>query len=152
MMREIRLPVEEGREGRIDGKLKIGGRMLYAADVPVPDLLHAAVLRSPYPHARIDAIDTRPAERMPGVRCVLVGNDVAGLRYGRLVRDVPALAVGKVRFTGERVAAVVAETRAQADRAATAIQVAYTPLPHVFEPEEALADEAPAVHEEPWEY
>jgi CO/xanthine dehydrogenase Mo-binding subunit len=152
MMREIHLPVEEGREGRIDGELKIGGRMLYAADVPVPDLLHAAVLRSPYPHARIDAIDTLPAERMPGVHCVLVGHDVAGLRYGRLVRDVPALAVGKVRFAGERVAAVVAETRAQADRAATAIQVAYTPLPHVFEPEEALAADAAAVHEEPWEY
>ena len=152
MTREIRLPIEDGREGRIDGALKVGGRMLYAADVPVPDVLHIAVLRSPYPHARIDAIDTVAAERMPGVRCILVGRDVAGLRYGRLVRDVPVLAVDKVRFAGERVAAVAAETRAQADRAATAIQVAYAPLPAVFEPDEALSPDAPAVHEEPWAY
>jgi CO/xanthine dehydrogenase Mo-binding subunit len=152
MTPEIFLPVEEGREGRIDGELKIGGRMLFAADVPVPDALHAAVLRSPYPHARIEAIDTSAAERLPGVRGVLVGRDVAELRYGRLVRDVPLLAVGKARFVGERVAAVVAETRAQADRATTAIQVAYTPLPAAFEPDEALAPDAPAVHEEPWAY
>jgi len=152
MMHKILVPIEEGREGRIDGELKIGGRMLYAADVPVPDALHAVALRSPYPHARIDAIDTSAAERMPGVRCVLVGRDVAELRYGRLVRDVPVLAVGKVRFIGERVAVVAAETRAQADRAATAIQVAYTPLPAVFEPEEAMTPDAPAVHEEPWAY
>ncbi len=152
MTREIFVPIEEGREGRIDGELKIGGRMLYAADVPVPDVLHTVVLRSPYPHARIDAIDTAAAERMPGVRCVLVGRDVAELRYGRLVRDVPLLAVGKVRFVGERVAVVAAETRSQADRAATAIQVTYTPLPAVFEPDEALAPDAPPVHEEPWAY
>ncbi len=152
MTREILVPIEEGGEGRIDGELKVEGRMLYAADVPVPDVLHAVVLRSPYPHARIDAVDTSAAERMPGVRCVLVGRDVPELRYGRLVRDVPVLAVDKVRFVGERVAAVAAETRAQADRAATAIQVAYTPLPAVFEPDEALAPDAPAVHEEPWVY
>jgi len=77
MMREIVVPVEEGGEGRIDGELKLSGRMLYAADVPVPDVLHAAVLRSPYPHARIDAIDTAGAERLPGVRGVLLGSDVA---------------------------------------------------------------------------
>ncbi|HEX4841267.1 MAG TPA: molybdopterin cofactor-binding domain-containing protein, partial [bacterium] len=152
MTREIIVPIEEGREGRIDGELKVGGRMLYAADVPVPDVLHVAVLRSPYPHARIDAIDTSATERMPGVRFVLVGRDVPELRYGRLVRDVPVLAVDKVRFIGERVAAVVAETRAQADRAATAIQVAYTPLPAVFDPDEALAPNAPAVHEDPSVY
>jgi CO/xanthine dehydrogenase Mo-binding subunit len=152
MTREIFVPIEEGREGRIDGELKVGGRMLYAADVPVPDVLHVAVLRSPYPHARIDSIDTSAAERMSGVRFVLVGRDVPELRYGRLVRDVPVLAVDKVRFIGERVAAVAAETRAQADRAATAIQVAYTPLPAVFDPDEALASDAPAVHEEPSVY
>src|SRR5712692_5430905 len=111
MTREILVPIEEGREGRIDGELKVGGRMLYAADVPVPDVLHAVALRSPYPHARINAIDTSAAERMPGVRCILVGRDVADLWYGRLVRDVPVLAVEKVRFVGERVAVVAAETR-----------------------------------------
>ncbi len=152
MRREILVPIEEGHEGRIDGELKIAGRMLYAGDVPLPDVLHAVVLRSPYPHARIDSIDTAAAERMPGVRCVLVGRDVGELRYGRLVRDVPVLAAGKVRFAGERVAVVAAETRAQADRAATAIQVAYTPLPAVFDPDEALAPDAPAVHDEPWAY
>jgi len=152
MTREIFVPIEEGREGRIDGELKVGGRMLYAADVPVPDVLHVAVLRSPYPHARIDAVDTSAAERMPGVRCILHGRDVPEPRYGRLVRDVPLLAVDKVRFIGERVAAVAAETRAQADRAVTAIQVAYTPLDAVFDPDEALAPDAPAVHEEPSAY
>jgi CO/xanthine dehydrogenase Mo-binding subunit len=152
MARDILVPIEEGREGRIDGELKVGGRMLYAADVPVPDVLYAAVLRSPYPHARIDGIDASRAGGMPGVRCILTGQDVADLRYGRLIRDVPVLAVGKVRFAGERVAAVVAETRAQAERAATAIQVSYTPLPAVFNPEEALGSDAPAVHDDPWGY
>ncbi len=152
MRREILVPIEEGHEGRIDGDLKIGGRMLYAGDVALPDVLHAVVLRSPYAHARIDSIDTAAAERMPGVRCVLVGREVGELRYGRLVRDVPVLAAGKVRFVGERVAVVAAETRAQADRAATAIQVAYTPLPAVVDPDEALAPDAPAVHDEPWVY
>lgn len=152
MAREIVIPIEDGREGRIDGELKVGGRMMYAADVPVPDVLYAAVLRSPYPHARIDAIDTSTAEGMPGVRAVLVGRDVADVRYGRLIRDVPILAVEKVRFIGERVATVVAETPAQANRAATAIQVSYSPLPAVFDPEEALDPDAPAVHDDPWAY
>lgn len=152
MTREVLVPVEEGRDGRIDGDLKLAGRMLYAADVPVGGCLHAAVLRSPYPHARIDAIDTSAADRLPGVHAVLTGADVADIRYGRLVRDVPILAVGKVRFAGERVAAVVADTRAQAERGTMAVRVDYTPLPAVFDPAAALAEDAPAVHDEPWAY
>lgn len=152
MTQRVTVPVEDGRDGRIDGDLKLAGRMLYAADVPIDGCLYAAVLHSPYSHARIDAIDTSAANGLPGVHLVLTGAEVADLRYGRLVRDVPVLAVGKVRFIGERVAAVVADTRAQAERAATAVQVAYTSLPAVFDPQAALAEDAPAVHEEPWAY
>ncbi|HEV2438574.1 MAG TPA: hypothetical protein VGX97_00740 [bacterium] len=94
--------------------MKLPGRMRYAADVRVDGLLQAAVLRSSYPHARIDAIDTSAAARLPGVHLVLTGRDIPAVRYGRRVRDVPLLAVGKVRFAGERVAAVVADSRAQA--------------------------------------
>ncbi len=145
-------PLEQGGGGRVDGELKVTGQMTYAADVSLPGLLHVAVLRSPYPHARITALDTAAAAQMPGVHSVLVGADVAHVRYGRLVQDVPLLAVDKVRFAGERVAAVAAETRSQAERAVAAIDVAYDPLPAVFDPGAALAAEAPAVHAVPWSY
>jgi xanthine dehydrogenase molybdopterin-binding subunit B len=84
--REILVPIEEGRGGRIDGELKVEGRMLYADDVPVADVLHAVALRSPYPHARIDAIDAAASERMPGVRCVVrtrPGREVGASRSRR---------------------------------------------------------------------
>ena len=81
-----------------------GGR--YLDDLDEGGALHVAFVRSPYPHARILAIDTAEARAVPGVRCVLTGSDVPNILFGRAFRDVPILAVEKVRFAGEMVAAL----------------------------------------------
>src|SRR5918996_1375852 len=86
-------PLERGRGARVDGELKVCGQLLYADDLALPGLLHVAVVRSPYPHARIVSIDTEEAKQIPGVHLVLTGADVAGVRFGRAVRDAPILAV-----------------------------------------------------------
>ena len=91
---------------RQEGPEKVSGEYLYAADITLPGMIWARVLRSPYPHARIVRIDASRAMGMPGVRAVITGKDTAGMRVGRMVRDVPLLAEDKVRFIGERVAAV----------------------------------------------
>jgi CO/xanthine dehydrogenase Mo-binding subunit len=137
---------------RVDGIAKATGAAIYAADVRRPGMLAAAVVRSPYPSARILRIDTAAARAMPGVHAVLTGEDVEPALFGRRVRDVPILARGVVRFAGEPVAAVAAEDRATAERAAAAVRVEYEPLPAVLTPEEALAPGAPRVHEAPWSY
>jgi carbon-monoxide dehydrogenase large subunit len=143
-------PPERGRGVRVDGELKVRGQLMYADDLALPGLLYVAVVRSPYPHARIDSIHTAEARQVPGVHCVLTGADVASLRFGRAVRDVPILAVEQVRFAGEMVVAVVAESVAVAEEAAALVEVQYEPLPAVFDPVEALQQGAPTVHEAPW--
>jgi CO/xanthine dehydrogenase Mo-binding subunit len=144
-------PPERGTV-RVDGELKVSGQMLYADDLILPGLLYVAVVRSPHPHARIVRIDTEAAKQVPGVHLVLTGADVARIRFGRAIRDVPILAVDKVRFVGEMVVAVAAETRDAAEEAAALVTVEYEPLPAVFDPVEALRPDAPAVHDEPWTY
>ncbi|HZR98049.1 MAG TPA: xanthine dehydrogenase family protein molybdopterin-binding subunit [Chloroflexota bacterium] len=145
-------PLERGRGVRVDGELKVSGQMLYSDDLALEGLLHVAVLRSPHPHARIAAIDSSAAARVPGVRLVLTGADVASLRFGRAVRDVPILAADKVRFVGEMVAAVAADSRDSAEEAVALLDVTYEPLPAVFDPVEALRPGAPAVHDAPTSY
>ena len=145
-------PPERGRGARVDGELKVSGQMLYADDLALPGLLYVAVVRSPYAHARIISINTEEARKVPGVHRVLTGADVAGLRFGRAVRDVPILAVQKVRFAGEMVVAVAAESHASAEEAAALVDVQYDPLPAVFDPVEALTPGALAVHDAPWSY
>jgi carbon-monoxide dehydrogenase large subunit len=144
--------LERGGGTRVDGELKVTGAILYADDLQVPGLLHAAVARSPHPHARIRAVDTSAAARLPGVRLVLTGADVAHVRFGRAVKDVPILAVDKVRFVGEMVAAVVADSREVAEEAAALVEVDYEELPAVFDPVAALEPDAPAVHDAPASY
>lgn len=132
---------------RVDGAAKVTGSARYAADILLPGTLWGATLKSPHPHARILRIDTSAARRLPGVHAVLTGQDVrdAGL-WGRMVKDVPVLAVDRVRFVGERVAAVAAEDRDTALRALDLIEVEYEELPAVFDPEEAMRPEAPLLH------
>ncbi len=137
---------------RVDGIAKATGAAIYAADVRRPGMLFAAVVRSPFPSARIVRIDTAAARAMPGVHAVLTAEDVGPALFGRRVRDVPILAQSVVRFTGEAVAAVAAEDRTTAQRAAAAVRVEYEPLPAVLTPEEAFAPGAPRVHEAPWAY
>jgi CO/xanthine dehydrogenase Mo-binding subunit len=136
----------EAPERRIEGAEKVTGRALFAADLKRDGMLHAAILRSPFPHARIVTVDVGAAQRAPGVRAVVTGADVRPARIGRRVQDWPVLAWERVRFVGDRVAAVAAETREQADAALAAIAVEYEELPALFDPESALAPDAPPLH------
>jgi xanthine dehydrogenase molybdenum-binding subunit len=142
---------------RHDARDKVAAATAYAADWALPGMLHAAVLRSPYPAARIVRLDTAKAEAMAGVAVVLTAKDVP---RNTLSTDVPGqttavgplratlhvLAQDRVRHQGEPVALVAAETLAQAQAAVEAIEVEYEPTPGVFSPEAALAPGAPAVH------
>jgi carbon-monoxide dehydrogenase large subunit len=145
-------PAEHGRGGRVEGELKASGQLMYADDLALPGLLYVAVVRSPYPHARIISINAEEAGKVPGVHLVLTGADVAHIRFGRAVHDVPILAVERVRFAGEMVVAVAAESGAIAEEAASLVDVQYDPMPAVFDPVEALKPGAPAVHDAPWSY
>src|SRR3972149_11752047 len=119
----------------------------YAADILLPGILYGASLKSPHAHARIVRIDTSAAKRLPGVHAVITGQDVkdAGL-WGRMVKDVPVIAVDRVRFIGERGAAVAAEDEDIAQRALDLIEVEYEELPTVLDPIEAMKDGAPILH------
>jgi CO/xanthine dehydrogenase Mo-binding subunit len=132
---------------RQEGPDKVSGKFLYAADVALPGMLWGKVLRSPYPHARIVHIDASRAMGLPGVRAVITGKDTTGMRIGRMVRDVPLLAEDKVRFVGEKVAALAADNPDIAEEALLLIDVEYEPLPAVYDPIEAMEPEAPLVHE-----
>lgn len=131
---------------RLDAREKVTGAAMYTADIALPETLWGAALRSPLPHARIVNIDVSRALAVPGVHAVLTGDDVRGIRYGRRLYDVPILAEDKVRFIGERVAAVAAVDRDAAEEALLLIDVEYQELPAVFEPLEALAADAPILH------
>ena len=132
---------------RQEGPDKVSGNFLYSADVNLPGMIWGKVLRSPYPHAKIVRIDPSRALELPGVRAVITGKDTAGMRVGRSVRDVPLLAEDKVRFVGEKVAAVAADDPETAEEALLLIDVEYEPLPAIFDPIEAMEPGSPQVHE-----
>jgi CO/xanthine dehydrogenase Mo-binding subunit len=132
---------------RIDGVDKVTGGATYAADVTRPGMLWGKVLRSPLPHARIISIDTRRARDVSGVHAVLTGRDIPEYRIGRAMRDMPVLARDRVRFFGEKVAAVAAESPEIAEEALGLIEVEYEELPAVFDPVEAMQPEAPLIHD-----
>ena len=110
---------------RVDGEEKATGQARYAADVSLPGTLWGKSLHSPYAHARIVRIDTTAAQQVPGVHAVITGADVRGGLWGRAVKDVPVLAYDRVRFCGERVAAVAADDEDIAQRALDLIEVEY---------------------------
>ena len=131
---------------RVDNTGKVTGDARYTADVLLSGTLWAKTLRSPYPHARIVRVDTSRAEKAPGVRAILTGADVRGILYGRRYRDISVLAQDRVRFIGERVAAVAADTLEQAEEALEFLEVDYEELPAVFDPVAALQEGAPIIH------
>jgi CO/xanthine dehydrogenase Mo-binding subunit len=137
---------------RTDGIAKVTGAARYAVDLAVPGMAHAIVVRSTRGHARIVRIARDEAERAEGVLKVITGEDLvrAGLvpYYGHVVLDHPVLAQGKVRYRGEPVALVVAETRLDAAEAADLVEVEYEDLPVVIDAAEALAPDAPILHDE----
>ncbi|HEX9143777.1 MAG TPA: hypothetical protein VGA09_05855, partial [Candidatus Binatia bacterium] len=137
---------------RIEGVGKVTGQTRYAADLPFEGLLWAKVLRSPIPHGRIVNIDTSKASALPGVRAVLTGADVPNVFVGTRVKDQPVLTADRVRFAGDAVAAVAAESKDVADQAITLIEVEYEELPFVDDPVEALKPNAPLIHEDRLKY
>ena len=135
---------------RADGRLKLAGQAEFTGDIRLPGMLYGAVLHSPVAHARISSIDTSEAEKLDGVVAILTAEDLSDLDpyYGHALRDRPIVAIGKVRFTGEPVVVVAAESQAVADFAVTRIDVDYDELPIAASLGKALAKEAPLVHEE----
>lgn len=137
---------------RIESREKAEGRAQYIADLTRPGMLHAAMLQSPHAHARIRGYDTSAALATPGVHAVVTGDDFAEAnRMGAFIKDEHALAKGKVRYVGEPVAAVAAETESIARAAAQAIRVDYEELPVLLSPEQALASPV-HIHEEVGQY
>jgi CO/xanthine dehydrogenase Mo-binding subunit len=132
---------------RAEGIDKVSGRTIYAADVNLPGLLWAKILRSPHPHARIRRIDTAKARRLPGVKAIITGEDVKGCFIGKMIRDMPVLCWDTVRFVGDRVAAVAADSLDIAEEAINLIDVEFEQLPAVFDPLEAARPGAPLLHE-----
>jgi carbon-monoxide dehydrogenase large subunit len=141
-----RPPLLGTNEIRVDGRAKVSGRAQYTADVTRDGMLWAAFVTSPHAHARIVRIETSAARVMPGVRAVLTGADIGERYSGCLLRDWPVLALERVKFAGEYVAVVAADTAAAAESAAVAIDVVYEELPPLLDPEAALADGAPLLH------
>ncbi|MBW2514634.1 MAG: xanthine dehydrogenase family protein, partial [Deltaproteobacteria bacterium] len=134
---------------RIDARDKATGRTRYAADLMVAGCLHGKVLRSPFPHARILAVDTSKAERLPGVRAVVTHRDTPNILYGSYnsgIKDELILARKRVRFVGDEVAAVAAVDQDTALKALSLIQVEYEPLPSYCDPEKAMVNGAEAIH------
>ena len=111
-------------EFRVDGPPKVTGEARYAGDKSMPGMLWAAFLGSPVPFGRIRSIDTSRAKALPGVRAVITGADTGGARFGRRLLDQPVLCDDVVRFVGDRIAAVAADTLEQAEAALGAIQAA----------------------------
>jgi carbon-monoxide dehydrogenase large subunit len=147
------------RARRMQGDLVLTGRGRFLDDIELPRMLHAAVLRSPHPHARILRVDTSAAARSPGVRAVLTGADALPLsgpipHYfdpaipGGKTHGFRCLAVDKVLYVGQPVAAVVAETLAEAEAALDALRVDYEALPFVLDAHQALRDDAPLLFED----
>lgn len=139
-------------ERRVEGRDKVTGAAKYAADFSRPGMLHAAFVGSPYAHALVRSVDVAAARAIPGVRAVLVGADLRPARFGRRLQDWPVLAWDRVRFIGDRVAAVAADTLEAAEEAARLVEIEYEELPAVFDAEAALATDAPILHPDAAEY
>lgn len=133
---------------RIDALDKVLGRAVYSEDISFPNMLYGRVLRAGIPHAIVEEIDTSKAKAMKGVMCVLTAKDIPGVnRYGIAFQDQYALAEDRVRYVGEPVALVAAETEEIAKDAIKAIHVRYRELPVITNPHQALAEGAPLIHE-----
>ena len=133
---------------RVDARAKVTGQTRFADDIVLPRMLHARLLRSPVPHARVARIDVSRARALPGVHLVLTGSDLP-IPYGILPvsQDEHALAVERVRFVGDPVALVVARDELTAGEALDLIEVQYEPLHTFADPIDSLTREQPAIHE-----
>ncbi|MDP2937134.1 MAG: molybdopterin-dependent oxidoreductase [Dehalococcoidia bacterium] len=135
----------------LDAEAKATGQARYSSDVVLPRMLYGKILRSTLPHARLLRVDTSQAERLAGVKAVVTGRDTSGVKYGNVVvpegfRDRLALAIDKVRYIGDEIAAVAAVDEDTAQEALGLIEVEFEELPAVFDPEEAMKPGAPQIH------
>lgn len=123
---------------RLDAYEKVTGKAMYCADLRLPGMLCAKILRSPYPHAKILNIDISRAKALKGVKAVLSGQDIPTERIGLSLRDRPVLAQGVTRFVGEPVVAIAANNEEVAEEALSIVKVDYEELPAIFDPEESM--------------
>jgi CO/xanthine dehydrogenase Mo-binding subunit len=131
---------------KIEGLEKVTGGAVYSADVALPGTLWGKILRSPIAYGRIKRVEIGAALQVPGVRCVVTGQDVAGMRIGRQIYDTPILADDVVRFVGDKVAAVAAVTEEAAEQALSLIEVEYEELEPLLDPVAAMSPTAPLIH------
>ncbi|HWP60760.1 MAG TPA: xanthine dehydrogenase family protein molybdopterin-binding subunit [Candidatus Acidoferrales bacterium] len=131
---------------REDGRGKVTGQARFTADVVHKGTLWGKILRSPLPHARILRIDTSRAKKLRGVKAVITAQDVSSKLTGRTLKDLPVLARDRVRFVGDKIAAVAAIDKDIAEEAVRLIEAEYEELPAVFDPLEALKPESPLLH------
>lgn len=157
-------PQEREKDFRVVGRSpahhdfvnKVRGTLMYAADWSLPGMIHGRLVRADRAPARVTGIDTTAAERLEGVVCVLTARDVpynavvehASGGLGEVIVEQPVLAADRVRYVGEPVAIVAATDPETAAEAADLVEVTYEPLPGVFSAEDALAPDAPRVHDE----
>ncbi|GBD14935.1 4-hydroxybenzoyl-CoA reductase subunit alpha [bacterium HR25] len=139
------------RVPRLDALEKVTGRALFTADIELPRMLVARVVRSPLAHALIKGIDVSAARRVAGVRAIVTGRDAPYL-YNMALRDQPFLTIERVRYVGEPVVAIAAEDEDAAAEAAELVRVEYEPLPAVLDPFAAMRPEAPLIHPRLGEY
>lgn len=135
------------RRPRHDVVQQVTGKVVYGEDLYRPGMLYAKALYSKYAHARILKVDTAAASRVPGVKGVITAADVPNNRMGFSHIDQPVLADDKVRYRGDAIAVVAADTLKAAEEAVKLIKVDYEVLPTVFDPLEAMKDDAPLVHD-----
>jgi 4-hydroxybenzoyl-CoA reductase alpha subunit len=140
------------RVRRVDGPDKVTGSTRYTFDMVLPNMLYGKILRSPHPHAKILSIDTSKAEKLIGIKAVVTGKDTPGRKLGVWRRfpelcDEEILCREKVRYIGDPVAAVAAIDEDTAEEALDLIEVEYELLPPVFDPLEAINEEAPQIHD-----
>jgi 4-hydroxybenzoyl-CoA reductase alpha subunit len=136
---------------RVDGWAKVTGDTIYTGDIYLKGMLHGKILRSPHPHAKILHIDTSRAKKLVGVRALVTGADTSRVKYAQSMKtkvpDKAFLALDKVRYIGDEIAAVAADDVDIAEEALELIRVEYEILPAVFDPFEAMEPEAPQIHD-----
>ncbi|MFQ5691573.1 MAG: xanthine dehydrogenase family protein molybdopterin-binding subunit, partial [Nitrospinota bacterium] len=134
---------------RVDGPAKAAGEAEFLSDIRLPGMLHARILRSHHPHARVLRVDPSRAASAPGVKAVITAADTPKIPFSFVpsLADKLPLCDDRVRFVGDEVAAVAAETEEAAEEALSLIRVEYEPLPAVYDPEEAMGEDAPLLHE-----
>ena len=134
------------RTPRVEGVKKVTGKATYAGDVVLPGMLWGKILRSPVSYAHIKRIDVSKALRIPGVKAIITGKDLRGIKIGRRIVDMPILAADVVRFIGEKVAAVAADSPEVAEEAINLIVVEYEELEALTDPLEAIEPLAKLLH------